>query len=110
MSMNISVFQTLADPTRLKILEALAKGEKTVSSLVDMVEIQQSGVSRHLSILHEAGFVQMRPDGQKRLYSIRPEPFREVAAWVHTYEKYWNQKLDNLEDYFKEKKKKGKGR
>lgn len=102
--MNASVFQTLADPTRLKILETLRNGEKTVSYLVDAVEIQQSGVSRHLSILQEAGFVQMRPDGQKRLYSIRSEPFREVADWVHSYEKYWNQKLDNLEGYFREKK------
>jgi DNA-binding transcriptional ArsR family regulator len=102
--MNVSVFQTLADPTRLKILEILKSGEKTVNNLVDLVEIQQSGVSRHLGILQEAGFVQMRPVGQKRLYSIRSGPFREVAHWVHTYEKYWNQKLDTLENYFRNKK------
>lgn len=105
MNINPSVFQTLADPTRLKILKVLAGGEKTVSSLVDAVDIQQSGVSRHLGILHEAGFVQMRPEGQKRLYSIRAEPFREVADWVQSYEKYWTQKLDNLENHFREKKK-----
>jgi DNA-binding transcriptional ArsR family regulator len=104
MHINVAVFQTLADPTRLKILEILRGGEKTVNNIVDMVDIQQSGVSRHLNILHEAGFVQMRPDGQKRLYSIRLEPFREVAHWVHTYEKYWKQKLDNLEKYFSETK------
>src|ERR1700722_1431087 len=104
--MDVSVFQTLADPTRLRILEILRSGEKTVSSLVDMVDIEQSGVSRHLSILHTAGFVRMRPEGQKRLYSIRAEPFREVAQWVHSYEKYWIQKLDKLESHFREKKRK----
>src|SRR6185312_11913599 len=104
MNINVSVFQTLADPTRLKILSVLASGEKTVSHIVDKVEIQQSGVSRHLSILQDAGFVQMRPEGQRRLYSIRPEPFREVADWIRIYEKSWNQKLDKLENYFLEKK------
>jgi len=104
--MNAVVFQTLADPTRLRILEALKEGEKTVSNIVDLVSIKQSGVSRHLSILHDAGFVQMRPDGQRRLYSIRAEPFHEVSDWVHSYEKYWSNKLDTIENYFKEKKRK----
>jgi len=106
MSAHINIFQTLADPTRLRILELLKDGEKTVNNLVDLVEIQQSGVSRHLSILHDAGFVKMRPEGQKRLYSIRPEPFVEIGRWVHSYEKYWNQKLNNLENYFLEKRRK----
>jgi DNA-binding transcriptional ArsR family regulator len=48
--------------------------------LVRTVDIDQSGVSRHLRILGEAGFVNMRPDGARRLYSLRPEPFQEVRA------------------------------
>jgi len=102
--MNAVVFQTLADPTRLRILESLKEGEKTVSNIVDLVAIKQSGVSRHLSILHDAGFVQMRPDGQRRLYSIRAEPFQEVSKWVHSYERNWSKKLDALESHFKDKK------
>jgi DNA-binding transcriptional ArsR family regulator len=104
--MNAAVFQTLADPTRLRILETLKEGEKTVSNIVDLVEIQQSGVSRHLSILQEAGFVQMRPDGQRRLYSVRAEPFLQLVQWTHTYEHFWSQKLDQLENHFKNKKRK----
>ena len=106
MAAHINTFQTLADPTRLKILELLKDGEKTVNHLVALVEIQQSGVSRHLGILYDAGFVKMRPEGQKRLYSIRPEPFVEIGRWVHSYEKYWNQKLNHLENYFLEKRRK----
>jgi DNA-binding transcriptional ArsR family regulator len=94
--MNTDLFQTLADPTRLKILEILREGEATVSHLVDKVEIQQSGVSRHLSILHDAGFVQMRPDGQKRLYSIRPAPFRELESWIEKYRVFWEARLDRF--------------
>src|SRR5271155_2415053 len=97
---HVTAFQTLADPTRLRILELLKDGEKTVSNLVELVEIQQSGVSRHLGILHDAGFVKMRPKGQRRLYSIRPEPFVEIGRWVGGYEKYWDQKLGKLENYF----------
>jgi DNA-binding transcriptional ArsR family regulator len=90
--MNSAIFQTLADPTRLRIFEILKDDEKTVNNLVDLVEIKQSGVSRHLGILHDLRFVQMRPDGQKRLYSVRSEPFNEVARWVHTEK--WQKVVD----------------
>jgi DNA-binding transcriptional ArsR family regulator len=60
------------------------------------VDIDQSGVSRHLGILSKAGFVQMRPDGPRRLYSLRPEPFRELEAWVTAYRRLWEGRLDKF--------------
>jgi DNA-binding transcriptional ArsR family regulator len=95
--MHISSFQTLADPTRLRIVEALADGEQAVGDLVRTVDIDQSGVSRHLRILAEAGFVAMRPDGARRLYSLRPEPFQRIDDWVRTYRKLWEGRLDRFE-------------
>ena len=94
--MTADAFQTLADPTRRRIIEALLRGEQAVNHLVERVHIQQSGVSRHLRILHEAGFVQFRPDGQRRLYSLRPEPFRELDAWVTRYRRLWEARLDRF--------------
>jgi DNA-binding transcriptional ArsR family regulator len=94
--MHIS-FQTLADPTRLRIVEALAGGERAVGDLVRAVDIDQSGVSRHLRILGEAGFVTMRPDGARHLYSLRPEPFRTIDDWVATYRKLWETRLDRFD-------------
>jgi DNA-binding transcriptional ArsR family regulator len=94
--MQIEVFQTLADPTRFQIIEALRGGEQAVNDIVDRVDIHQSGVSRHLRILHEAGFVQMRPDGPKRLYSLRPEPFRDLDAWLDRYRALWEARLDRF--------------
>ena len=88
------MFQTLADPTRRRIVETLWAGEQTVNAIVSTVEIHQSGVSRHLKILHEAGFVDVRADGQKRLYSLRPEPFHELDAWVTRYRSLWEGRLD----------------
>ena len=91
------IFQTLADPTRLRIVEALAGGEQAVGDLVRAVDIDQSGVSRHLRILGDAGFVAMRPDGARRLYSLRPEPFRAIDDWVRSYGKLWESRLDRLD-------------
>jgi DNA-binding transcriptional ArsR family regulator len=91
--MHADVFQTLADPTRRRIVEALRGGEQAVNDIVDTVDIHQSGVSRHLRILHQAGFVQVRPEGPKRLYSLRPEPFRELGEWITKYRILWDARL-----------------
>jgi len=95
--MHASVLQTLADPTRLRIVETLRDGERAVNDIVQNVAIDQSGVSRHLRILQEAGFVRVRPDGQKRFYSLCPEPFREIDAWVNQYRQLWEGRLDKFD-------------
>src|SRR5258706_11475457 len=94
--MHVDVFQTLADPTRRRVVEALRRGEQAVSQVVARVGIHQSGVSRHLRILHAAGFVRVRADGPKRLYSLRPEPFRALDAWVTRYRGLWEARLDRF--------------
>src|SRR5690349_1183620 len=97
MSMQLDVFQTLADPTRRRIVEALRDGEQQVGDVVDKAGVHQSGVSRHLRILAEAGFVSMRPDGQRRLYALKPEPFREIDDWLGPYRQLWQARLDRFE-------------
>jgi DNA-binding transcriptional ArsR family regulator len=94
--MQITAFSTLADPTRLRILDALRTGERPVNDLVAAVDIHQSGVSRHLRILQEAGFVTVRPAGAQRFYSLRAEPFRELDAWVAQYRRLWEARLDRF--------------
>lgn len=94
--MNISALQTLSDPTRFQIVELLRAGEKSVQEIVDRVDIEQSGVSRHLKILQKAGFARVRPEGQKRFYSLRPEPFMDLDAWVKRYGQLWEGRLDRF--------------
>jgi DNA-binding transcriptional ArsR family regulator len=94
--MDIRTFETLADPTRLRIVAALRDGEQPVGDLVAAAGVRQSGVSRHLKILHEGGFVSMRPDGQRRLYALKPDPFRELEAWLADYRKLWEGRLDRF--------------
>jgi DNA-binding transcriptional ArsR family regulator len=87
------VFAVLADPTRRRLVEVLYDGERSVGDLVAAVDIAQPGVSRHLRLLSEAGFVNVRADGQRRLYSLRPVPLRQLEAWMRRYA------LDQLERF-----------
>jgi DNA-binding transcriptional ArsR family regulator len=92
-----SVFATLADPTRRRLVDELRTGELTVNALVATAAIAQPGVSRHLRILREAGFVDVRAARQERIYSLRPERFRELDEWLARYRGLWEQRLDRME-------------
>ena len=104
--MQTDAFAALADPTRRLILESLRRGEQPVGELVDAVGIHQSGVSRHLRILSESGFVTMRPEGQRRLYSLRLEPFQELEGWLAPYRELWEARLDRFGRALEERRKK----
>jgi len=90
------VFQILADPTRRRLVEVLQTGEHSVSELVDVVDIGQPGVSRQLAILQKARFVVVRPEGRRRLYALRPEPFQELNDWIMGYRAMWEARLDRF--------------
>jgi DNA-binding transcriptional ArsR family regulator len=89
-------FQILADPTRRRLVDALRGGERSVGELVDLVDIGQPGVSRQLAILQDARFVAVRPEGRRRLYALRPEPFRELDEWMMGYRAMWEARLDRF--------------
>jgi DNA-binding transcriptional ArsR family regulator len=108
MPSQLDTFQALADPTRRRIVEALRHGEQQVNELVARARIHQSGVSRHLRILHTAGFVSVRPEGQRRLYSLKPGPFRELDSWLARYRNLWESRLDRLEEALEKKRKRSK--
>jgi DNA-binding transcriptional ArsR family regulator len=90
------VFEILGDPTRRRLVEALRTGERSVGELVKAVDIGQPGVSRQLAILEDARFVRVRPDGRRRLYALRPEPFREIDEWMSRYRDVWEARLDRF--------------
>jgi DNA-binding transcriptional ArsR family regulator len=86
----------LADPVRLTLVTALKDGEHSVGDLTEKAGIAQSGVSRHLRILHDAGVVQVRADGQRRLYALRPEPFLGLESWLAEFHGLWSARLDRF--------------
>lgn len=90
-------FEVLAEPNRRRILDLLRVEERPVGELVAELKVSQPGVSKHLRVLRDAGLVEVRPDAQRRLYRVRPEPLRELDAWLEPYRAMWAARLDELE-------------
>lgn len=82
--MKDDVFAVIADPTRRHIIQALAVERLAVGELVEELGVSQPTVSKHLRVLRTAGLVETEADGQKRFYSITPEPLEEITAWINS--------------------------
>ena len=92
-----AALQALSEPHRMAILSMLADGERPAGDFVDALPIAQPTVSKHLSVLREAGLVTVRKDAQRRLYSLNPAPLKELDLWLARYRRFWTDKLDALE-------------
>jgi DNA-binding transcriptional ArsR family regulator len=92
-----SSFAIIAEPTRRSILGLLASSERSVGDLEQRLRMPQTSVSKHLRVLREAGFVEARVDAQRRVYRLRPEPLREVDAWLAPFRRFWTTHVDALE-------------
>ena len=92
-----AALQALSEPHRMAILSMLADGERPAGDFVDALPITQPTVSKHLSVLREAGLVTVRKDAQRRLYSLNPAPLKELDLWLARYRRFWTDKLDALE-------------
>ncbi|MBV8431179.1 MAG: winged helix-turn-helix transcriptional regulator [Solirubrobacterales bacterium] len=92
-----ATIEILAEASRRQILDALRDGEQPVQLLVNRLQLTQPAVSKQLRVLREAGLVQVRPDGQRRLYRLRLEPFIELDEWLEPYRQMWRHSLDRLE-------------
>ncbi len=95
-------FEVLGEPTRRRIVELLAGGERPVGDLVVELGLSQPGVSRHLRVLRDSGFVTVRAEAQRRYYGLRGEPLREIDEWVSHYRRLWAASLDSLERHLEE--------
>jgi DNA-binding transcriptional ArsR family regulator len=100
-----SAFEILAEPNRRAILSLLASSEQCVGELERQLGMTQPTVSKHLRVLREAGFVEVEVDAQRRLYRLKPEPLREVDAWLEQFRRFWSKHLDALERHLDRKTK-----
>jgi DNA-binding transcriptional ArsR family regulator len=92
-----TIFEVLAEPHRRRILDLLRSGHHPVGELVEALGLSQPLVSKHLRVLKQAGLVVVRPDAQRRVYQLRPEPLSELDAWLAPYRELWERRLDALE-------------
>ena len=98
----MDLFEVLAEPHRRALLDLLRERERSVGELVKGLRLSQPGVSRHLQVLREAQLVDVRIDGQRRIYSLRAAPLGAVDAWIAPYRRFWADRLDALERHLNE--------
>ena len=103
--MNPIIFNALAEPNRLDIVELLKNGPCSVNEIVDRLQLHQPQVSKHLRFLNDAGLVEVRPFAQQRFYQLRPQPLKELNQWLASYRSLWEERVDRLEAVVLEKKK-----
>ncbi len=94
-----STFEVLAEPNRRLILDLLREAEQPVSDLVELMDVTQPAVSKHLKVLREAGLVESRVAAQRRMYRLRPEPLADIDAWLSPFRQLWDSSLDALEQH-----------
>lgn len=92
-----STFTIVAEPNRRAILRLLLSSERSVGEIERKLRLSQPSVSKHLRVLREAGFVESRIEAQRRLYRLRPEPLRELDAWIDPFRRFWSRHVDALE-------------
>jgi DNA-binding transcriptional ArsR family regulator len=95
------VFGALSDTTRRAILARLAEGRASVKQLVELFELTQPAVSKHVKVLERAGLVSRSRDGQLRPCRLEAAPLRTAAGWIGGYQRFWEASLDNLDAYVK---------
>ena len=105
-----STLAALADPTRRAILARLAAGESSVTELAKPFRMSLPAVSKHLKVLERAGLIARGRSAQWRPCRLDAAPLREVADWVDGYRRYWDARLDRLDDYLIELQTKEKHR
>lgn len=99
--MELTTFNALAEPSRLRIVDILLKGPMTVGDIAEHLEIRQPQASKHLKVLLDAGLVEVKAEANRRNYMLRSEPFMELDSWLNDYRRIWNERFDNLDDYLK---------
>jgi DNA-binding transcriptional ArsR family regulator len=98
-----AVFEALADPTRRRILELVASGERTAGELAAEFATSRPAVSRHLRVLRDAGLVAWRGEAQRRLYRLDAAPLADAGAWIERTRDNWAHRLDAFEQHLDER-------
>ena len=101
------VLTAISHPSRRAIIGKLAEsGPTRFTDVAKPFDVALNAVTKHLKLLERAGLIERERQGREVLISLRPEPLRLVAGWVHEYERFWNERLDQFEQHFKNKRKK----
>jgi DNA-binding transcriptional ArsR family regulator len=96
-----STFSALADPTRRAILARLAAGETSVTELAKPFKMTLPGISKHIKVLEQAGLIARGREAQWRPCRLQAQPLRGASDWIEHYRRFWEERLDRLDEYLK---------
>jgi DNA-binding transcriptional ArsR family regulator len=94
---RFDAFQVIGDPSRRKMLMLLSADSLTINSLADNFDMSRPAVSKHIKILHNAGFISITDIGRERYCTLKKDGFEELQAWIAHFDKFWTSKLKKLE-------------
>ncbi len=100
------VTAAISDPTRRAIIERLARGSARISDVAEPFPMSLTGFCKHVRVLERAGLVRRTRRGRETTLELSPEPLRDVARWILSYERFWNARLDRLQEFFLKQKEK----
>jgi DNA-binding transcriptional ArsR family regulator len=98
------VLNAVSHPTRRAIIARLANGPARFLDIAEPFNVALNAITKHLKLLERAGLIERERKGREVFISLRPEALRLVADWVHEYERFWNEKLDEFQAHFKQRK------
>jgi DNA-binding transcriptional ArsR family regulator len=100
-------FNAVAEPRRRQILDLLAGGERSVTELVELLDLAQPLVSKHLRVLRKVGLVETREAGRQRFYRLNAAPLKPIHDWLQGYEQAWSKRFERLDVVLAELKEHG---
>ena len=104
--MNTNMFAVMAEPNRQEIVELLYRHPRSVNEIAGLLHLNQPQTSKHLKVLADAGVVDVTPIENKRLYALRPQPFKDLDKWLEKFRKTWEDRFDRLDKILTKKKNK----
>jgi DNA-binding transcriptional ArsR family regulator len=94
---RLDAFQVIGDPSRRKMLMLLSEESLTINSLAGHFDMSRPAISKHVKILHSAGFISIRDIGRERYCTLKKEGFDELKEWISYFDQFWISKLKKLE-------------
>lgn len=100
------VLTAISHPSRRAIIGRLAAGPARFTDIAEPFDLSLNAITKHLKLLERAGLISREKQGREVIISFRAEPLQLVSGWVHEYERFWSERLDQFAGHFKEKRKK----
>jgi DNA-binding transcriptional ArsR family regulator len=100
-----NVLTAISHPSRRAIMGRLAAGPARFTDIARPFDLSLNAITKHLKLLERAGLIAREKRGREVFISLSPEPLKLVAGWVHEYERFWSERLDQFERFFQEKRK-----